>query len=67
MFCNGSIFHHWSKWEVFDEGTLGSRNTLGGAPVLGSEKVIGYFVRQKRECQICGAVQLRNAQTKLDN
>ncbi len=22
MFCNGSIFHHWPKWQIFDEDYL---------------------------------------------
>jgi hypothetical protein len=63
MFCNGSILHHWPKWEIFEEGALASRKTYGGAPVQGSERVVGYFVRQKRECTVCGAVQLRTAKT----
>jgi hypothetical protein len=67
MFCNGSIFHQWPKWEIFEEGTMASRNTRGGAPIQGSEKVVGYFVRQKRECQLCGAVQLRTERTTFDN
>lgn len=65
MFCNGSIFHHWSNWKVHDEGPLVNRKTYGGKPVEGSERCIGYVLHQKRECAVCGLIQLRIETAKL--
>ena len=60
MFCNfPKLLHSWSKWETVGEGHVARHTTFRGAPVEGSEKVIGTFIEQRRECSVCGKVQLR--------
>jgi hypothetical protein len=60
MFCNfPKLLHSWSKWETTKQGEIGSRVMFRGAPVEGSQKVTGTFIEQRRECSVCGRVQLR--------
>ena len=60
LFCNfPKLLHKWTKWETTHKGEIGRRTTYRGAPVEGSEKVIGTFIEQRRECSMCGKVQLR--------
>lgn len=60
MFCKfPKLLHSWSKWETTAQGEIGSRTTFRGKPIEGSEKVIGTFIEQRRECSVCGKVQLR--------
>lgn len=60
LFCNfPKLLHKWTKWETTHKGEIGRRTTYRGAPVEGSEKVVGSFIEQRRECECCGKVQLR--------
>lgn len=60
LFCNfPRVLHTWSKWTTTHEGEIGKRTTFRGKPVEGSEKVVGAFIEQRRECECCGKVQLR--------
>lgn len=59
MFCKfPTLLHSWSKWETSAQGEIANRTTFRGKPIEGSEKVIGTFIEQRRECSVCGKIQL---------
>ena len=47
--------HVWSKWKVEKEGKITDHN----------EAVQGWFIKQKRECQACGKIEIRMEKTTL--
>jgi len=54
-------WHKWAKWKVTGEGFMRAEyDALTGRHFDDSEKFInGKFLRQQRECEKCGKVQLR--------
>ena len=47
---------HWRKWEKTGEGKL----SRGSGP---QKSVVGDYERQRRECELCGAAELRTIST----
>ena len=43
------IFHKWSKWETCAEGKL----------LTHEGDHVGVYIRQKRQCSVCGLIELK--------
>jgi hypothetical protein len=52
--------HTWTKWETIERGSLQSQYDEMGVPLAPNPpRTVGYFERQRRECECCGKRQLR--------
>jgi hypothetical protein len=45
-------WHAWSKWEIFEEGSIGRTHTDG------KTVPIGNYIMQRRHCSKCGKAQI---------
>lgn len=65
LFCKlpTNVFHKWSRWEITARGEIGRRTSWRGKPVEGSERVVGHWIDQQRQCECCGLTQIKRTQT----
>lgn len=54
---NCFIFHKFSKWAKYAEGKVEEHHIP-----TGKNLTTGSFIKQSRECQTCGLVQLRHVE-----
>lgn len=56
-------WHRWDKWKVTGEGVfMVEYDVFTGFKLAPSEKFVsGCFIKQQRECEKCGKIQLRRA------
>lgn len=57
------IFHRWTKWESIGSGRIYNQRIVFGVDI-GDRREIGHFIRQRRECEVCGKVEVKDAETK---
>jgi len=52
------VLHSWGKWAVAEKGDI--FHNPYGIPIEGVEKTrIGTYIRQERECEVCGLKQFK--------
>lgn len=56
-------WHRWAKWKITGEGVfMVEYDALTGRKLDPHEKFVhGSFIKQQRECEKCGKIQLRRA------
>lgn len=66
MFCQlpKQVFHTWGKWTIVAQGEIHRRSSLRGQPVEGSERVVGQYLDQQRQCECCGLTQIKRTATE---
>lgn len=64
--CNfPHLFHKFPKWETLNDGQVGVV-AISNASKTMNDVPIGMFMRQRRVCERCGIVKLRQETVKLD-
>jgi hypothetical protein len=66
LFCSPGLFHTWKQWVASEPVEVYTRKSIGGVPVEGSERIVGFTITQTRKCLMCGYTQV-DIQKKLVN
>jgi hypothetical protein len=56
------IFHRWGKWQEIDRGVV-TAITKVNRVLFGDPRVVGMYIRLRRECAVCGLVEIKDAET----
>jgi len=57
------IFHRWGKWQEIERGKLTATNKVNRVP-YGDPIVVGMYIRLRRECSVCGLVEIKDTDTR---